>query len=85
MNGRAREVYAIALRLEQGESPAQIKATLKGSPWALDHRIREARAADAGSLRTIVEMLAELELHTRGQSNLGEDTSMVKAIAALAS
>jgi DNA polymerase-3 subunit delta len=84
MNGRAREVYAIALRLEQGESPAQIKATLKGSPWALDHRIREARAVDAESMRGIVEALALLELDTRGQSTLDQGTSMIKAIVALA-
>lgn len=83
MNNRAREVYAITLRLEQGESPAQIKSTLKGAPWALDHRIREARSADAESMRRIVEMLAKLELDTRGQSELDEDTSMVLAVAAL--
>lgn len=83
MNSRAREVYAITLRLEQGESPAQIKPTLKGAPWALDHRIREARSADVESMRRIVEALAELELDTRGQSELEHDTSMVKAIAAL--
>lgn len=83
MNGRAREVLAIVLRLEAGESAAQIKASLKGSPWAIDHRIREARAADSDSLRRIVEALAELELDTRGQSDLSPDTLMVKAIVSL--
>jgi hypothetical protein len=51
MARRVRDVLAIAARLEAGESPAQVKASLKGSPWAADRRIKEARATDAEALR----------------------------------
>ena len=51
MARRLREVLAIADRLEAGESPAQVKSSTKGSPWALDRRIKEARATDPDALR----------------------------------
>ena len=40
MARRVREVLAIAARLEDGESPAQIKASIPGNPWAVDQRIK---------------------------------------------
>ncbi|HWI20977.1 MAG TPA: DNA polymerase III subunit delta [Baekduia sp.] len=83
MTQRAREVCGFALRLQAGESAAQIKASAKGSPWALDHRLREARSADVDSLRRIVEAVAQLELDTRGMSDLSEETAMVRAVVAL--
>ena len=47
---RVREVLSIAQRLEAGENPQQIKAGMKGNPWALDRRIAEARRSDADRL-----------------------------------
>lgn len=84
MTPRVRETLAIALRLEAGESPAEIKRSTKGSPWAVDHRIREARAAGVDPLRELVELAAGLELDVRGMSDLREDTAIVGALAALA-
>ncbi len=55
---RLREVLAVAVKLEAGESPAQVKATLKMAPWAADRRIKEARATDADALRAALESLA---------------------------
>ena len=84
MARRVRDVLAIALRLEAGESPAEIKKTIKGSPWAADRRIAEARATDADALRRAVVALADLELGTRRASELAEDTLALRAIAAIA-
>jgi DNA polymerase-3 subunit delta len=84
MARRVRDVLAIALRLEAGESPAEIKKTVKGSPWAADRRISEARATDADTLRRAIVVLAELELGTRRANEPAEDTLALRAIDAIA-
>jgi DNA polymerase-3 subunit delta len=83
MARRLREVLAVAARLQEGESPAQVKATTKGSPWQIDRRIREARGADPDALRAALVALADLELDTRGGSELDDDTVGLRAIAAM--
>jgi DNA polymerase-3 subunit delta len=83
MARRLREVLAVAARLQEGESPAQVKATTKGAPWQVDRRLKEARNADADALRTALVALADLELDTRGGSELAEDTCALRAIAAM--
>jgi DNA polymerase-3 subunit delta len=84
MARRLREVLAIADRLEAGESPAQVKSSTKGSPWALDRRIKEARATDPDALRRAIETLADLELQTRGMGDLSEDTAAIRALGRMA-
>jgi DNA polymerase-3 subunit delta len=84
MARRIRDVLAIAVRLEAGESPAQVKASLKMSSWMADRRIKEARATDADALQRALEELAELELASRGNSELAEDTAALRAIDAMA-
>jgi DNA polymerase-3 subunit delta len=84
MARRVREVLGIAARLEAGESPAQVKASTKGSPWAIDRRIKEARGADADALRAALVALADLELATRGGNELDDDTNALRAIEAIA-
>lgn len=81
---RVREVLAIAQRLEAGENPQQIKAGMRGSPWALDRRIAEARRSDADRLGRALEVLADLELATHGASELSDPTEMISAIAKIA-
>jgi DNA polymerase-3 subunit delta len=81
---RLREVLGIADRLALGEAPAQIKASWKGNPWAADRRIREARGADPERLRGALEILADLELDTRGGSMLDQETSALLAIGRIA-
>jgi DNA polymerase-3 subunit delta len=83
MAKRVRDVLAVATRLEAGESPAQVKAALKMPSWAADRRIKEARATDAEALRRALEALAELELASRGESPLAEDTAALRAIDAM--
>jgi DNA polymerase-3 subunit delta len=85
MARRVRDVLAIAQRLEAGESPAEIKNSIKGSPWAADRRIAEARATDADALRRMIVALADLELGTRGASELAEDTLGLRALGAIGS
>jgi len=84
MARRVREVLAVAVRLEAGESPSQLKAALKMAPWAADRRIREARATDADALRAALEALAELELASRGMSDVSEDTAALRTLAVIA-
>jgi DNA polymerase III subunit delta len=83
MARRVREVLAIAERLEAGEAPAQIKGTLRMAPFAADRRIKEARGADAASLRRSLEALAHLELAGRGGSELAPDTEALRALAVM--
>jgi DNA polymerase III subunit delta len=84
MARRLRDVLAIASRLEAGESPAQVKESLRMSSWVADRRIKEARATDASSLRRALEALADLEVASRGMSELGDDTEALRAIVAIA-
>jgi DNA polymerase-3 subunit delta len=77
---RVREVYEVAARLERDESVQQIKAEIGGNPWALDHRIADARRSDARSLGRALETLADLELQTRGMGDSHEDTATIRAI-----
>jgi DNA polymerase-3 subunit delta len=84
MARRLRDVLAIANRLEAGESPAQLKDSLRMSSWMADRRIKEARATDAAALRRALEALAELEVASRGESELADDTEALRAIVAIA-
>jgi DNA polymerase-3 subunit delta len=84
MARRLREVLAIAVLLEDGQSPNQIKAVIKGSPWMVDKRIKEARNTDADVLRRALEALANLELASRGMAELGEDTAALRTIDIIA-
>jgi DNA polymerase-3 subunit delta len=81
---RLRDVLLIARALEAGESPARIKQQLGGSAWAADRRIKEARGADPEALARALEALAQLELDTRGASELAEDTDALLAIRRMA-
>jgi DNA polymerase-3 subunit delta len=83
MARRLREVLAIAERLRAGESAAQVKATTKGNPWAVGQRIRDAQGSDPDVLRAALVVLADLELDTRGSSELDDDTVGLRAIAAM--
>jgi DNA polymerase-3 subunit delta len=81
---RIRDALQIAERLEAGESPGQIKASLKMGSWQADRRMAEARSADVDSLRRALETLADLELASRGGEELEDDTVALRAIDAIA-
>jgi DNA polymerase-3 subunit delta len=84
MARRVRDVLAIAVRLEAGESPAQVKSSLRLSSWVAERRVKQARATDVEALERALEALAELELASRGNSELAEDTEALRAIDAMA-
>jgi DNA polymerase-3 subunit delta len=84
MARRLREVLAIAERLDAGASAAQVKDSMKGSPWAIDRRIKEARGADPELLRRALEVLADLELQTRGLGDVADDTAAIRALGRMA-
>jgi DNA polymerase-3 subunit delta len=84
MARRLRDVLVVAERLEAGESPAQVKATLKLPPYQADRRIAEARRSDAEALRRALETLADLELASRGGQELEDDTVALRALDAIA-
>ncbi len=81
---RVRDVLAIVLQLEAGAAPGEIKKSVKASPWAADRRIAEARRSDPDRLRRALEALADLELATHGDTELGDSTEAVRAIARMA-
>ena len=84
MARRVRDVLAIAERLEQGESTAQVKGSIKGSPWAAERRIAEAQRSDADALRRALIALADLELASRGGEELEDDTVALRALDTIA-
>src|SRR4051812_18097878 len=80
MARRVRDVLAIATRIENGESPAQIKESTRGNPWQTEQRIKQARTTDAERLRRALEALADLEIASRGGSELEDDTVALLAV-----
>jgi DNA polymerase-3 subunit delta len=84
---RMRDAHAVAEALDQGESPAQIKTRLRMPPFAADRLIEDVRRHDVDTYRTALELLADLELETRGGAGavLSEDTAAVRLVEAIGS
>jgi len=84
MTNRVRQAYDIVCRLEAGQAPAEIKRTLRMPPKAAERFIADARRADVASLRRAIEALADLEVASRGGTELDEDTAALRTIEAIA-
>ncbi len=84
---RMRDAHAIAAGLDAGRSPAQIKSQLRMPPFAADRLIEDVRRHDVETYRRALELLADLELETRGGAGavLDEDTAAVRVIQAVGS
>jgi DNA polymerase-3 subunit delta len=84
MAGRVREVHAVAAALERGEQP---EAPPRMPPWKFRAVVEQARQQDAATLARMVELLADLELETRGGAGavLSEDTAAVRVVQAIGS
>jgi DNA polymerase-3 subunit delta len=94
MAQRLRDAEGVAVRLRQGEAPAQIKRTLRMPPRAAERFIADVQRSDPERLRAALCRIADLELDTRGGaqvtaartqlSSLEEDTLALRAVLAIA-
>lgn len=73
-------------RLEAGEAAAQVKRSLRMPPRAADRLLADAQRSDSDGLRRAIEVLADLELASRGgvAGALAEDTLALTAIRRIA-
>jgi DNA polymerase-3 subunit delta len=87
MSTRVRTAHGVAIALEQGTPPAQIKRSLRMPSKAADRLIADAGRAGSETLQRTIEQLAELELASRGggSGGAGEDTAALLAIREIAS
>ena len=87
MSSRVRQAHQAARALEAGHSQATVRGGLRMPPKAADQLISDARRIGADKLRHAIEIIADLELASRGgmKKGAGEDTSALLAIQAIAS
>ncbi len=83
---RLRDALDVAARLEQGESAAQVRRSLRMPPKAAERFLADVQRTDVAGLRSALSTIADLELASRGgtRGGLSEDTLAVEAIARLA-
>jgi len=85
MSTRLRDAHRVAMALERGEPPAQIKRALRMPSKAADRLIADAGRAGSAHLRAAICVIADLELASRGGGPggtriTGEDTGALLAI-----
>jgi DNA polymerase-3 subunit delta len=90
MAGRLRDALAISLRLQAGESVAEVKRGLRMPPRAAERLLADVQRSDPERLRAALAALADLELDTRGgaplladrspSASMGEDTIAQRTI-----
>lgn len=83
---RLRDAHEVATALEAGRPAASIKGRLRMPPYAADRLIADVRRRDPEDFRRALELLADVELESRGggAAALGEDTAAVRAVLAIA-
>jgi DNA polymerase-3 subunit delta len=84
---RLRDALAIAEALAAGQPAAQIKRTLRMPGFAADRLISDVAKRDVASFRRAMELMADLELESRGGGGgvLSEETAAIRTIIAVAS
>jgi DNA polymerase III subunit delta len=84
---RLRDALAIAEALAAGQPPAQVRKSLRMPSFAADRLIADVSKRDVETYRRALELMADLELESRGGGGgvLGEDTAAVRAVIAVAS
>jgi DNA polymerase-3 subunit delta len=93
MAGRLRDALGVALRLQAGESEAEVKRSLRMPQRAAERFVADVARTDPERLRAALGTLADLELDSRGGApllasrtlvaGLGEDTIALRAIEAI--
>jgi DNA polymerase III subunit delta len=83
---RVRDALAIAEALAAGQPPAQVRRMLRMPSYAADRLIADVSSRDVESYRRALELLADLEMESRGGGGgvLSEDTAAVRAVIAAA-
>jgi len=84
---RVRDALAIAEALAAGQPAAQVRRGLRMPSFAADRLIADVSSRDAESYRRALELLADLEVESRGgvgtlSGVLNEDTAAVRAVLA---
>ena len=84
---RLRDALAIAEALAAGQAPGQIRRGLRMPGFAADRLIADAGRRDVESYKRALELMADLELESRGGGGgvLDEDTAAIRAVIAAAS
>jgi DNA polymerase III subunit delta len=79
---RLRDALAIAEALAAGQPPAQIRKGLRMPSFAADRLIADVSKRDVDAFRRALELMADLELESRGGGGgvLSEDTAAVRAV-----
>jgi DNA polymerase III subunit delta len=95
MAQRVREALAIALRLQAGESVADVRRGLRMPPRAAERFVADVAKADPDRLRRALGALADMEIDSRGgaviassrspYATLDEDTIALHAIETITS
>jgi DNA polymerase-3 subunit delta len=95
MAQRLRDALAVSVRLEAGESAANVKRGLRMPPRAAERFVADVARSDPARLRAALGALADLELDSRGGAvisadrtplaALGEDTLALRAIESITS
>jgi DNA polymerase-3 subunit delta len=87
MSSRVRQAHQAARALESGQPQAAVRGGLRMPPRAADQLISDARRIGPDKLRHAIEIIADLELASRGGSKKGgsEDTVALLALQAITS
>jgi DNA polymerase-3 subunit delta len=87
MTQRLRQAHEVAVALDAGQSPAQVRKALRMPQKPAEQLINDARRTGADTLRNAIEELADLELASRGgggKGGIGEDSEALLAIQRIA-
>jgi DNA polymerase-3 subunit delta len=84
---RLRDALAIAEALAAGQPASQVKRGLRMPGFAADRLISDVSKRDAETYRRALELMADLELESRGGGGgvLSEETAAIRTIIAVAS
>jgi len=83
---RMRDGLDVATRLEAGESPSDVRRSLRMPSRAAEAFLKDVQRTDSARLRAAIGLFADLELASRGGGHrpLTEDTLALDAIARIA-
>jgi DNA polymerase-3 subunit delta len=80
MSSRLREALAVALRLQAGESEANVKRGLRMPARAATRFLADVERSDPAKLRAALGALADLELDSRGGAVIASDRDPLAAL-----